>query len=155
MIGPGKDQLRTSSNLPESPPRKMERSLELDNDLMEQELLVSLDQAIEQLISMRAREGDSITKMIQQRLDGIEEQVIYVRGEMPVIAHWQKDKILNRFEEVKLEFDENRIEQEMVMVAQKIDVDEELDRLDAHVKEVSRLMKKGGVVGRSLDFLMQ
>ncbi|PHS14882.1 MAG: YicC family protein [Kangiella sp.] len=128
---------------------------EVDSDLMEKELLSSLDDAIEQLIKMRAREGESITVMIQQRLDGIAEQISYVQEEMPVIAKWQKEKILSRFEEVKLELDENRFEQEMVMVAQKIDVDEELDRLDAHIKEVTRLIKKGGVVGRRLDFLMQ
>lgn len=126
-----------------------------DSELMEKELLSSLDDAIEQLINMRAREGNSLKEMIQLRLDGIAKQVTYVRAEMPAIVKWQKEKILNRFEEVKLEFDETRIEQEMVMVAQKIDVDEELDRLDVHVNEVSRLLIKGGVIGRRLDFLMQ
>jgi len=133
----------------------MIKKSEVNSDLMEKELLSSLDDAIEQLVKMRAREGESITVMIQQRLDGIAEQISYVREEMPVIAKWQKEKILSRFEEVKLELDENRFEQEMVMVAQKIDVDEELDRLDAHINEVTRLVKKGGVVGRRLDFLMQ
>jgi len=131
------------------------KKTETDSEQMELELLSSLDEAIDQLITMRGREGDSITDMIQQRVDGISQQVNYVREEMPEIIKWQKEKILARFEEIKLEFDELRIEQEMVMVAQKIDVDEELDRLDAHIKEISRLLKKGGVVGRRLDFLMQ
>lgn len=128
---------------------------EVDSEQMEKDLLQALDQAIEQLITMRGREGESISEMIQQRLDGIGQQVKYVREEMPAIAKWQREKILGRFEEIKLEFEETRIEQEMVMVAQKIDVDEELDRLDAHIAEVERLVKKGGVVGRRLDFLMQ
>ena len=128
---------------------------DFDSEKMEKELLSSLDEAIEQLISMRAREGDSITDMIQRRLDGIGKQVAYIREEMPAIVKWQREKIFTRFEEIKLEFDENRIEQEMVMVAQKIDVEEELDRVDAHIKEVTRLLKKGGVVGRRMDFLMQ
>ncbi len=128
---------------------------DFDNEEMEKELLASLDEAIEQLISMRAREGESITDMIQRRLDGIGKEVAYVREEMPAIVKWQREKILSRFEEIKLEFDENRIEQELVMVAQKIDVEEELDRLDAHIKEVARLLKKGGAVGRRMDFLMQ
>jgi len=126
-----------------------------DSEQMETELLSTLDEAIDQLITMRGREGDNVAKMITQRVDGISQQVAAVREEMPAIIQWQKDKILARFEEVKLEFDEQRVEQEMVMIAQKIDVDEELDRLDAHVKEISRLLKKGGVVGRRLDFLMQ
>jgi len=131
------------------------KNSEIDSEQMEVELLSSLDEAIEQLIIMRGREGGSITDMIQQRLDGIAKQVGYVREEMPAIVKWQREKILGRFEEIKLEFDELRIEQEMVMIAQKIDVDEELDRLDTHVKEISRLLKKGGVVGRRMDFLMQ
>jgi len=127
----------------------------LDNQQMEKELLSSMDQAIEQLINMRSREGEGIVLMIQQRLDAIAEQIIFVRQEMPVIKQWQKDKILNRFKEAQLELDESRIEQEMVMVAQKVDVDEELDRLEVHIKEVARLIQKGGAVGRRLDFLMQ
>ena len=131
------------------------KKADVDSELMEKELLAGLDEAIEQLINMRAREGEGITKMIEQRLEGIDQQVKYVREEMPAIGKWQREKILGRFEEIQLEFDENRIEQEMVMVAQKIDVDEELDRLDVHIKEVTRLLKKGGVAGRRLDFLMQ
>ena len=68
------------------------------------------------------------------------QQVTMVRAEMPAIVQWQKDKILARFEEAKLELDEQRVEQEMVMLAQKVDVDEELDRLDTHIKEVTRLI---------------
>ena len=131
------------------------KSAQVDTEKMEKELLASLNVAIDQLINMREREGESLCAMISQRLEGISQQVGYVREEMPAIAKWQKDKILSRFEEVKLEFEEQRIEQEMVMVAQKIDVDEELDRLDTHVQEVGRLVKKGGSVGRRLDFLMQ
>lgn len=131
------------------------KSADVDSDKMEAELLAGLDEAIDQLISMREREGLSLSEIINQRLDGMESQVALVRQEMPAIMQWQRDKILNRFEEVKLEFEEQRVEQEMVMIAQKIDVDEELDRLDTHIKEVNRLIKKGGSIGRRLDFLMQ
>ena len=131
------------------------RSSDVDGEKMEAELLAGLDEAIEHLIRMREREGSSLCEIINQRLTGMTEQVQLVRQEMPAITQWQKDKILKRFEEVKLEFEEQRIEQEMVMIAQKIDVDEELDRLDTHIKEVNRLVVKGGSVGRRLDFLMQ
>ncbi|MGX5175269.1 YicC/YloC family endoribonuclease [Aliikangiella sp. IMCC44653] len=131
------------------------KSAEVDSEQMEKQLLSLFDDAINQLISMREREGESLAEIIQQRLTGMSEQVELVRQEMPAIVQWQKDKILARFEEVKLEFEESRIEQEMVMIAQKIDVDEELDRLDTHIKEVTRLVKKGGSIGRRLDFLMQ
>jgi uncharacterized protein (TIGR00255 family) len=131
------------------------KNAEIDSEKMQADLLQGLDQAIEQLISMREREGESLAEMITSRLTSMTEQVKYVRAEMPAIKQWQKDKIVNRFEEAKVELDETRIEQEMVMLAQKIDVDEELDRLDTHINEVSRLLKKGGAIGRKLDFLMQ
>ena len=131
------------------------KKADIDSEKMENELLVSMDDAIDQLIKMRAREGQGIISMIEQRVDGIAQQVNFVREEMPAITQWQREKIVNRFEEAKIELDETRVEQELVMMAQKIDVDEELDRLDVHIKEVSRLLKKGGAVGRRMDFLMQ
>ncbi|WP_444995985.1 YicC/YloC family endoribonuclease [Aliikangiella sp. IMCC44359] len=131
------------------------KSAELDSEQMEQELFLGFEQAIEQLIQMREREGQSLTDIIELRLESMSEQVAFVRQEMPAIVKWQQEKILTRFEEAKLELEEQRLEQEMVMLAQKVDVDEELDRLDTHIKEVSRLIKKGGAVGRRLDFLMQ
>jgi len=133
----------------------MTQSSELDAEQVEKDLLEGLDAAIEQLISVREREGQSLSEIISQRLTGMTEQVVEVRGEMPAIIKWQREKILSRFEEVNLELEEQRVEQEMVMLAQKVDVDEELDRLDTHIKEVTRLLNKGGSVGRRLDFLMQ
>lgn len=131
------------------------KSGDIDSDQMEKELLDGLDEAISQLIQMREREGQSLVEIIQQRLDGMTHQVKQVRIEMPAIIEWQKGKILSRFEEAKVELEEQRVEQEMVLLAQKVDVDEELDRLDTHIKEVARLVAKGGSVGRRLDFLMQ
>ena len=128
---------------------------EVDAEQMEKDLIAGFDQALTQLISMREREGESLAEIINQRLQGMTEQVKLVREEMPAIIQWQRDKLLSRFEEVKLEFEEQRIEQEMVLLAQKVDVDEELDRLDTHISEVTRLVKKGGSIGRRLDFLMQ
>ncbi len=128
---------------------------QVDASIIEQALMASFEKAIEQLIEMRKREGESVSEMIRQRLEGVSQQVSKVRQEMPAIIQWQKEKLLKRFDEIKLEFESTRIEQEMVMVAQKIDVDEEMDRLETHVTEVTRLLKKGGSVGRRLDFLMQ
>lgn len=128
---------------------------EIDTETMEAHLLEGLDQAIEQLILMRQREGESLQALIQQRLDGMSEQVNKVTDLIPGILQWQREKLLSRFEEVKLELEASRLEQEMVLLTQKVDVEEEIDRLNTHIKEVSRLVHKGGVVGRRLDFLMQ
>ena len=112
-------------------------------------------QALEQLAEMRSQEGAALAKLITQRLNRIAKVTAEVRQAIPEILQLQKDKLLSRFEEIKIELDPSRIEQETVLLLQKYDVDEEMDRLETHVKEVKRTLKKKGAVGRRLDFLMQ
>ncbi len=119
------------------------------------EALVLLQQALEEMLQMRCKEGEGIKDFLMQRLAVIEEQVEKVTQELPVLLKKQREKILARFEEMRLELDKDRLEQEMVWLTQKMDVAEELQRLKSHVEEVRRILGKGGVVGRRLDFLMQ
>lgn len=108
-----------------------------------------------ELQDSRAREGEKLEAMIQQRIDAISAVVIQVREKMPLILQRQRENILTRFEDAKIELDPGRLEQELVMLAQKADVDEELDRLDAHVSEVQSVLLRKEPIGRRLDFLMQ
>lgn len=117
--------------------------------------LQQFDQTIEQLAASRQREGDELAVFIEQRLQGISEQVILVRGLMPKILQAQKDKLNERLANLDIELDSDRLEQEVVLLAQKADVDEELDRLDVHVTEVRRNLSDTKPIGRRLDFLMQ
>lgn len=126
-----------------------------DTTQMEADVKKVFADAVEQLIVVREREGQAMAELIIQRLDGISEQVALVEEQMPQIIQWQRDKLQTRFEEAKIELDSERVEQEMVMLAQKLDVAEELDRLVTHIKEAHRMLKKGGALGRRLDFLMQ
>ncbi len=128
---------------------------EQDMDAIGKELLTAFDNAIEQFIEARGREGDAIKIMLETRLDAIIEQVAIVREHMPTVMQWQRDKLTNRLNEIQGELDPARLEQEMVLLAQKMDVAEEMDRLDAHVQETRRILKKGGAQGRRLDFMMQ
>lgn len=128
---------------------------EADMDSIQKDIMAELDKTLSDFIDARSSEGDSLKAMIEQRLDGIEVEVEKVQQRMPEIIQWQKDKILNRFEEAKLELEEGRVEQEMIMLAQKVDVAEELDRLNAHIAETRNILNKGGAVGRRLDFMMQ
>lgn len=128
---------------------------ETDMDAVQTEIMTSFDATLKDFIQSRADEGANLRSMIEQRLDGIEKEVNTVSARMPEIITWQKDKILSRFEEAKIEMDETRIEQEMVMLAQKVDVAEELDRLNSHIGETRNILNKGGAVGRRLDFMMQ
>ena len=104
---------------------------------------------------MRGREGEKLQAIIQQRLDAISVEANKVRSKMPEILQWQRDRLLQRFEEVQVSPDPTRLEQEMILLAQRVDVAEELDRLQMHVKETTSILKKGGAVGRKLDFMMQ
>jgi uncharacterized protein (TIGR00255 family) len=128
---------------------------ETDMDSIQGDILKEFDLTLKDFIAARGTEGTNLKALIEQRLDGIQVEVDKVTGFMPEIIQWQKDKILSRFEEAKVELDETRVEQEMVMLAQKVDVAEELDRLVSHIGETRKILKKGGAVGRRLDFMMQ
>lgn len=130
-------------------------SSEQDMDALGKELLEVFDLAITQFIEARGREGDAITHMLTTRLDAIVEQVAVVREHMPKVIEWQREKLTHRLDEITGELDPARMEQEMVILAQKMDVAEEMDRLDAHISETRRILDKGGPQGRRLDFMMQ
>lgn len=126
-----------------------------DTDQISQDLLAGFEQILADFIAMRGREGANLQNLIQQRLDSIAGIASKVQAQMPEILQWQKDRLQQRFDELNLQLDLQRLEQEMVLLAQRVDVAEELDRLQLHVKETTNVLKKGGAVGRKLDFMMQ
>ncbi|MBD9413661.1 YicC family protein [Pseudomonas sp. PDM16] len=113
------------------------------------------EQALGELKNGRAREGAELAKLLNERLDNILQEVGTLRVLIPEMLANQRQKIEARFAEMKAELDPQRLEQELVLLAQKSDVAEELDRLSTHVTEVRRVLKAGGAAGRRLDFLMQ
>lgn len=128
---------------------------EQDMDAINKALLEGFDLTINDFIAARASEGENMKVLIEQRLDAITCEVIKVRTKMPEILNWQRERLLNKLEDAKIELDTNRIEQEIILLAQKTDVAEELDRLDSHVTETKKMLIKGGACGRRLDFMMQ
>ena len=114
-----------------------------------------LDAAIAELIRGRQREGEKLKAILEERCQGISGIVQQMRSLIPEIKQSWRDKLQARLSEVKGELDPGRLEQELVIMAQKIDVDEELDRLATHVTEVSRALNATKPIGRRLDFLMQ
>jgi len=122
-------------------------------------LLASADalfaQAMQDFLAMRAREGAALQALVEARLQGIEREVAGVRERLPHILQHFRSKLLARVAEAKAELSADRLEQEVVLFAQKMDVAEEIDRLLAHVTEIRRVLAGGGAVGRRLDFLMQ
>lgn len=129
---------------------------EQDLDVITTQLMAALDETIEkQFIEVREAEGKALHQMIEQRLDGVMVEVEKVRKLMPEILTWQRNKLLTKFEEVQLRVDQDRLEQELLLMAQRIDVAEELDRLTAHVAETYKILNRKEAVGRRLDFMMQ
>ncbi|NRA54414.1 MAG: YicC family protein [Gammaproteobacteria bacterium] len=128
---------------------------EHDMDEINTALLAQFELAIEQFVAARASEGDNLKTMIVTRLNAISELVSTIRKQMPTIIEWQRQRLNKKFDEAKIQLDPERLEQELVLLAQKVDVAEELDRLDSHVSETQKIMKKGGACGRRLDFMMQ
>jgi uncharacterized protein (TIGR00255 family) len=122
----------------------------LNNDAM-----TLFNEALEELKAGRAREGADLSKLLDERLEAIKIEVATLRTLVPQMLAAQRQKVLDRFIDMKAELDPQRLEQEMVLLAQKSDVAEELDRLSTHVTEVRRVLKTGGQAGRRLDFLMQ
>ena len=127
----------------------------LDQDAIKAAAKALFNQALDELIDARAREGDKLAEMITTRLDAVSEQVATVRSLLPQILERQRAQLLERLEIAKTELDPQRLEAELVLVAQKADVDEELDRLTAHISEVRHQLAQKGPKGRRLDFLMQ
>lgn len=127
----------------------------LDREQLLDQTLQQFDAAIAQLIENRAREGAELAAHIEQRLVAIAKNVDSVRAVMPNIIQAQRDKLSAKVAELSVELEQDRLEQEIVLLAQKADVDEELDRLDTHIIEVRRTLKQNGSIGRRLDFLMQ
>ncbi len=128
---------------------------ELDKEQLVSEATQLFNTALTEHVEGREREGKEMANFICQRLDKIDEHVATIRPRIPEIIDQQKGKLLARLEELKSELDESRLEQEIAYLAQKLDVDEELDRLVTHVNEVKRVLDEGGSIGRRLDFLMQ
>jgi uncharacterized protein (TIGR00255 family) len=128
---------------------------EINRDELNKTLLELFEQALIQLLEGRQREGEKLGQLIEQRLDAIAVQVQSVRNNLPELLKAQRHKILARLEELQVSLDHDRLEQELVLMAQKADVDEELDRLDTHLSEIRRVLKRKEPIGRRLDFLMQ
>jgi uncharacterized protein (TIGR00255 family) len=126
-----------------------------DIDTLGKDVLDLLDEALEELVATREREGGHIAELLAQRCEDIQTITDAVRKRLPEVLTACRQRLRERLAEFAEQLNEDRLEQEMALVAQKTDVAEELDRLDAHVKEVRRVLDKVQPAGRRLDFLMQ
>ena len=126
-----------------------------DEESIKRTVVELFDTALTQLIEMRSSEGAELRKIILEKLADLRSIVDQAATEAPIISARQRDKMISKLNDLNIDADPGRIEQELVIMAQKSDVAEELDRLNTHIEEVSATLDSKEAVGRRLDFLMQ
>jgi uncharacterized protein (TIGR00255 family) len=131
------------------------KSETLDQTTLNKTVMASLNDAVNELIATRQTEGAALQKMIEQRCDEIDAIANQTRAQMPDILAQQRSRLTDKVAELNVTLDSERLEQEIVLLAQKSDVAEELDRLQSHIIEVKNVLKRNEPIGRRLDFLMQ
>lgn len=131
------------------------KSPAVDLDSLSQAALDLLAKTLDQLVATRAREGERLKETITQRLRSVHEILARVAPLLSELSHNFRKRLTERLAELTPTLDAARLEQEIVLYAQRADVSEECDRLHAHAAEVERLLALAEPVGRRLDFLMQ
>lgn len=111
--------------------------------------------AVNNLKETRKNEGLKLKEILFDKLEATTTEVTKIKKLMPNIIEWQKNKILKTFEELQLSINPERLEQEIILIAQKLDIAEEMDRLESHIKEAKNILNNSEYCGRKLDFLMQ
>ena len=128
----------------------------VDGEGLQREALALLETVLDDFTAAREREGGKLATVIAERADAIARIAAEVRALVPLIRAGQRQKLEARLADLAQPADPGRVEQELVLWLQKLDVDEELDRLDSHLSELRRILKGGKEpVGRRLDFLLQ
>jgi uncharacterized protein (TIGR00255 family) len=126
-----------------------------NRDEVQQGIAKLVTDALTTLLSVRQREGVQLGQMIEERCHKMRELTVQAADRMPAVLLQLREKLTSRINELVVEPDNDRIEQELVLLAQKLDVAEELDRLQTHIDEVVRVLQQKEPIGRRLDFLMQ
>ena len=127
----------------------------VDASNLQTEVFPLLEKTLHDLVAARAREGEELKQLFLQRIDLLQLQLQLVKQRLPQVLNDQLERLRNRFLEAKLEIDHGRLEQEMLLFVQKIDIAEELDRIETHIAEVRRVLEQNDAAGRRLDFLLQ
>lgn len=128
---------------------------DVDAPALQAQAVALLEEVVGSFVIAREREGVKLAEAISERVDAIERIAAEVRILIPVIREGQRAKLAARLADLPHPVDPGRAEQELVLWLQKLDVDEELDRLSSHIAEIRRVLKQREPVGRRLDFLLQ
>jgi uncharacterized protein (TIGR00255 family) len=131
------------------------QTAEVDLEPARESAMALLERGLAELRTTREREGARIDELVRERCDAMAELVVRARERLPEVLAHHRQRLTDKLAELRAELDPERLEQEMALLANKLDVAEELDRLDAHLAEVRDVLARDEAVGRRLDFLMQ
>lgn len=126
-----------------------------DTSSLSQASIELVKTCIEKFIDSRKREGTEMKNILQEKVHTIQQLTDDIRTFVPQINNHLKSKLQDKLAELQVEVNQERFEQELAFYLQKVDITEELDRLDAHVKEFNRVLQLDEPVGRRLDFVVQ
>ena len=128
---------------------------EADTEVLTKAVLAAHREALSGLVEQRQREGAQLASLVAGRATAMREQLGALRANLPALRDAQRQRIIDRIADAGLIPDEKRLEEELVYVAQRADVDEEMDRIDAHLDAIEQSLQGKSPCGRRLDFLMQ
>jgi len=133
----------------------VQHEAEIEKEALREKIIGLVNETLDKLLDTRAREGAQLANLLADRCEKVLRLVEQANNRMPEVMSHLRNKLISRVNELVAEPNFDRLEQELVLLAQKLDVAEELDRLQAHVTEVLRALKQAEPIGRRLDFLMQ
>jgi uncharacterized protein (TIGR00255 family) len=128
---------------------------EASADILLEDVRTNLNQVLQDLSDSRAREGGKLKALILERLAEMEKLVAKIKPLLPLQVKLYQERLTAKLADAMKNVDEDRVRQELILFAQRIDVDEELTRLTAHISEVKRILEDNAAAGKRLDFLMQ
>lgn len=131
------------------------KNVELNSSLLKSKIIEGFEEALNQLLNKRKEEGTALKNLILERLNKMKGIVAGVRKRFPLIYSEHREQLLNKIKSLDVKIDSERVEQEIVFVAAKLDVEEELDRISIHIKATEQTLNTEEAMGRRLDFLMQ
>lgn len=128
---------------------------DVDKIVLHAAIIALFKETLTGVVSMRQREGEGLCRIVEGRLGEVLQAADKIKARLPVVMQQQREKITKRMEELALSIEPKRLEEELLFLIQKMDVSEEIDRLQLHVQEVRQTLQSTDPVGRRLDFLMQ
>ena len=128
---------------------------EIDPQTLNATTLNAMQQCMTELQHQRRQEGEKLAGMVRERVNTMREHLLILRSQLPELQRAHQQRLMDRLQALDIEADPVRLEEEIVYILQRADVEEEMDRLGAHLEAIESALGNDAPCGRRLDFLMQ